>query len=84
MLISGGTPEGCGAGRPKEDAMPREVAMLVPLVVIQLGLMALALHDLLQPERRVLGGSKLLWGLVIVLGELMGPVVYFAVGRREA
>ena len=61
------------------DALP----LLIPLAIIQLALMVLALRDLLNPERSVLGGSKLVWGLVIVLGELLGPVVYFAVGRRD-
>lgn len=58
--------------------------VLVPLIALQLLLMVLALRDLVRPERRVRGGSKLLWGIVIVLGELLGPLVYFLVGREEA
>jgi hypothetical protein len=58
------------------------LAIVVPLVVIQLALMVIALRDLMRPERRVRGNSKLLWGIVIVLGELVGPLVYFAVGRE--
>jgi hypothetical protein len=58
------------------------LAIVVPLVAIQLALIVLALRDLMQPERRVRGNSKLLWGIVIVLGELLGPLVYFAVGRE--
>lgn len=58
--------------------------VIVPLVALQLLLIVLALRDLTRPERRVRGGSKLLWGIVIVLGELLGPLVYFVVGREEA
>lgn len=58
------------------------LAIVVPLVAIQLALMVIALRDLMRPERRVRGNSKLLWGIVIVLGELVGPLVYFAVGRE--
>ena len=58
------------------------VAILLPLIVIQLALIALALRDLVQPERRVRGNSKALWAVVIVLGELFGPLLYFFVGRE--
>ena len=37
------------------------LALLAPIVVIQLGLMIVALHDLEQEERHVRGGSKLVW-----------------------
>jgi Phospholipase_D-nuclease N-terminal len=58
--------------------------LVLPLIVVQLGLMALALRDLLSPDRAVLGGSKPVWALVIIFGELVGPVAYFLTGRREA
>jgi uncharacterized Tic20 family protein len=58
--------------------------ILVPLLILQLALMVLALRDLIRPERRVRGGYKALWGVVIVLGELIGPLVYFWLGREDA
>lgn len=58
--------------------------LIAPLIVLQLALMALGLYDLTRPDRRVKGGSKLIWGIVIVLGELIGPVIYFFFGREEA
>ncbi|HEX7949385.1 MAG TPA: PLDc N-terminal domain-containing protein [Candidatus Limnocylindrales bacterium] len=58
------------------------IAIAIPLVAIQLALIVLALRDLMRPERRVRGNSKLLWGIVIVVGELLGPLLYFAVGRE--
>jgi hypothetical protein len=60
------------------------VLLLAPLVLIELGLLVFALVDLLRPERRVAGGSKLVWALVIVLIGTIGPLVYLIVGRREA
>jgi hypothetical protein len=60
------------------------LTLVLPLVALQLGLMIFALHDLLRPERQVVGGSKLVWGLVIVLGETLGPIAYLLFGRREA
>lgn len=58
--------------------------LLTPVILIQLGLIVLALRDLLRPERLVRGDSKLMWGIIIVLINLIGPILYFAVGRREA
>lgn len=57
--------------------------LVLPIVAIQLGLIILALRDLLRPERQVRGDSKLAWGLVIVIVNIIGPLLYFAVGRRE-
>jgi hypothetical protein len=55
----------------------------VPILLVQLGLIILAVRDLIRPERRVRGDSKLLWGVIIVIVNLIGPLLYFAVGRRE-
>jgi len=57
--------------------------LALPLIVIQLGLMAFALRDLAAPDRTVRGGSKLLWAALIILGELFGPLVYLFLGRNE-
>lgn len=58
--------------------------LLLPLVVVQLALMALALRDLLSHDRMVRGGNKPVWAAIIVLGELVGPVAYFLAGRVDA
>jgi hypothetical protein len=60
------------------------IALLLPLVLIQLGLIVAALYDLEKEERRVRGGSKLVWILIIVFVNVIGPLVYFAVGREDA
>ena len=60
------------------------IALLVPIVVIQLGLIIAALVDLEREERRVRGGSKLVWALVIVFVNVLGPILYFVAGRDEA
>jgi len=59
------------------------IALLAPILVIQLGLMIAALYDLEQEERRVRGGSKLVWALVIVFVNIVGPIVYLTAGREE-
>ena len=55
--------------------------LLIPLVLLQLGLAIFALVDLSKRER--VKGPKWVWVLVILLGELIGPIVYFLIGREE-
>ena len=58
------------------------IALLAPLVVIEIGLMVFALQDLIR-RRQVVGGNKWVWGLVIVFFNLIGPIVYLLAGRKE-
>lgn len=63
---------------------PETILLLAaPIIVIQLGLMIWALIDL---ERRpsVRGGNKIVWALIVVFASIIGPVLYFLVGREEA
>ena len=57
--------------------------VLLPLVLIQVGLVIWGLFDLTRPERRVKGGSKVLWAVVIILLNIVGPLVYFLFWREE-
>ena len=62
---------------------PSLLLILLPLVLIELGLVVVSLVDLLKPERRVTGGNKLVWALVIVLVGTIGPIVYLLAGRKQ-
>jgi hypothetical protein len=57
--------------------------ILLPLVVIELGLVVFSLVDLFKPERRVIGDNKLVWALIIVLVGTIGPIVYLLAGRKQ-
>ena len=56
--------------------------LIIPLVLIQLGLMIFTLRDLIK-RQKVKGGNKVIWALIIVLGELIGPIVYLIFGRED-
>ena len=58
------------------------VAVLLPLVAIELGLIIWALLDL-RKRKTVKGGSRLVWLLVILFFTTLGPIVYLAWGRNE-
>lgn len=55
--------------------------LLVPILIIQLGLMAIALVDLTKRQRT--RGPRWMWALIIILVNLLGPILYFAFGREE-
>lgn len=59
------------------------VLLVLPLVAIQLVLLVIAVRDLLDPDRRVRGGRKVVWALVIVFVNIVGPLIYLAFGREE-
>ncbi|MCL6614992.1 MAG: PLD nuclease N-terminal domain-containing protein [Firmicutes bacterium] len=63
-------------------AIREYLPLLIPLILIQLGLMAVALVDLARRER-VAGGAKWIWVLVIIFVTTIGPLVYFAFGRKD-
>jgi Phospholipase_D-nuclease N-terminal len=62
-----------------EEALP----FIIPLAILQIAIMGVALYDLTRPERRVRGDNKLLWGLIIILGQFLGSLVYFLAGRED-
>ena len=45
--------------------------------------MLLAIFDLLREDRAVRGGNKGVWAVVIVFVSLLGPILYFLVGRSD-
>jgi 4-amino-4-deoxy-L-arabinose transferase-like glycosyltransferase len=57
--------------------------MLIPILIIQFGLQVFAIVDLVRRPAEQVRWAKWIWALIIVLGELLGPIVYFMLGRRE-
>jgi hypothetical protein len=67
------------------DIIPSDVLkfipLLIPIVLIQLGLEIAAIVDLIrQPSTR---GPKWVWVLIILFVNLIGPILYFILGRKE-
>ncbi|MGZ6372985.1 MAG: PLD nuclease N-terminal domain-containing protein [Candidatus Limnocylindria bacterium] len=59
------------------------LAIIAPIVVLEVVLLGLGLWDLTRPDRRVRGDNKLVWGLVIVFVGVFGPLIYFFFGRED-
>ena len=62
---------------------PEIIAILVPIVILQLILLVAALYDLTRPGRRVRGDSKAVWALIVIFVSTIGPILYFLVGREQ-
>lgn len=63
------------------DQVMKYLPLLIPLVVIQLGLMIAALIDLYK--REATRGPKWMWVVIVIFVNMIGPIVYFVVGREE-
>jgi hypothetical protein len=56
-------------------------ALIAPFFIIQAILLIVALIDLIKVEKTF--GPKWVWGLVIVFINIIGPILYFVIGRRN-
>jgi hypothetical protein len=57
------------------------IPLLIPIMLLELGLMVFALIDL--NKRTATRGPKWVWIGIIVLFNLIGPIAYLLFGRRE-
>jgi hypothetical protein len=57
--------------------------ILIPLAVAELALVIFCLFDIFRADRRVRGGSKLVWTLVVLLIGTLGPLAYLFFGRED-
>ena len=64
------------------DTIVEILPFLIPLLILQLALMIVALVDLIK-RQRVKGDNKVLWALLIVFINIIGPAVYLIFGREE-
>jgi len=63
------------------DQIMKLLPLLIPLFLVQLGLMIFALIDLIKREKTK--GPKWLWVIIVVFVNMIGPIIYFVAGREE-
>lgn len=56
-------------------------ALVAPLFVVQVILMIVALLDLRKAYAT--NGPKWMWVLIIVFVNMLGPIAYFIVGKKQ-
>lgn len=55
---------------------------LIPIIIIELALALTAfIHVLKHPRYRF--GNKIIWILIVLLLQIIGPIIYFVFGRGE-
>ena len=57
--------------------------LVAPLMALQLILLITALVSCIKQKEEDLNGPKLLWVLLILFVSLIGPILYFVIGRRQ-
>ncbi len=65
------------------DILLGMLPFLIPLIILQLALMIVAIIDLVRREH-VTGNNKVVWIIVIVLVNIIGPIIYLVAGRKES
>jgi hypothetical protein len=63
------------------DSLSNMLPILIPILVIQLILLIVSLVDLIRIEKT--NGPKWVWVLIILFINIIGPILYFVVGRRN-
>jgi hypothetical protein len=59
------------------------LTVLAPLLFLQLILVVVALIDLGRREAAAVNGPKWVWALLILFTSLLGPILYFVIGRKN-
>ncbi|OQA21664.1 MAG: Negative regulatory protein YxlE [Chloroflexi bacterium ADurb.Bin360] len=65
------------------DELLKYLPLLVPVVLIEIGLLIFALLDLIKRPQEELRGSKTMWLFIVVLVNIIGPIIYFTLGRKD-
>jgi hypothetical protein len=60
------------------------IPLLIPILIIQIGFQIAALVNLYHQPVENIRGNKWIWAAIIVLGEIIGPIIYFILARKEA
>ncbi|HAB62277.1 MAG TPA: hypothetical protein DCE48_16550 [Lachnospiraceae bacterium] len=64
------------------EQLQEYLPLLLPLIIVELVLMITALvHVLRHNSYRF--GNKVMWAIIVVVIQILGPVVYFVLGRGD-
>ena len=64
------------------DMIIEFLPFIIPLVLLQFGLMIFAIIDIIK-KNRTKNLSPVAWILIAALINMLGPVLYFVLGRAE-
>ncbi len=65
------------------DNINEILPFLIPLIIVQLGLLAYTIYHILT-HSSYKRGTRRMWLIIAILGmEFIGPIVYFLLGKEE-
>lgn len=64
------------------ETITENLALILPLFIVEMALAITALiHVIKHPNYKF--GNKIMWIIIVLLIQIIGPVVYFVFGRGE-
>ena len=66
------------------DKLMEFLPFLIPLVIVQFGLLAYTLHHILTHDKYKRGNRTMWLIITIVLMNFVGPILYFVFGKEDA
>ncbi len=64
------------------DKLMEYLPFLIPIFIVELALMLTALIHVLKHDKYRFG-NRVLWIIIVVFFQIIGPILYFTVGRGE-
>lgn len=64
------------------DGLIQYLPFLLPLMIIQLALMIIAVVHIVKHDTFKVG-NKLIWLIVVVFVNIIGPILYFTIGKGD-
>lgn len=58
------------------------LAILIPIVVLEIGLMIYALSHILK-HNKFKFGNKVMWIVIVVFIQIIGPILYLTIGKDD-
>ncbi|MBP1754107.1 MAG: hypothetical protein H6Q59_505 [Firmicutes bacterium] len=64
------------------DQLQEYLPFLIPIILVEMALMITALVHVLR-HKNYRFGNRILWVVLVVCLQIVGPIVYFTIGRGE-
>ena len=69
-------------GGGKMDIIREYLPILIPIIILEIGLMIYSLSHVLKHDRYKFG-SRTMWILIVVFIQIIGPILYLTIGREN-
>lgn len=64
------------------DKLMEMLPFLIPLVIVQYGLLGYAVYHILSHENYK-RGNRTMWLIIAIVVNFVGPILYFLLGKEE-